>query len=131
MVPTGHSADQSFAVYISYGCSFIEGNTASFRVPWALQMIPAIILFFGMIILPESPRWLATKDRWEECEQVLILTHGKGDPDSPWVGREYQEIKQWLEIERQSKAVSYIELFSPRYMVNFRTDTPLVLGDVC
>lgn len=102
--------------YISYGCSFISGSTASFRVPWALQMIPAIILFFGMIILPESPRWLATKDRWEECEQVLILTHGKGDPDSPWVAREYQEIKQWLEIERQSKAVSYVELFSPRYI---------------
>jgi hypothetical protein len=56
--------------YISYGCSFIKGTTASFRVPWALQMIPAIILFFGMIILPESPRWLATKDRWEECERV-------------------------------------------------------------
>lgn len=103
-------------VYISYGCSFIHGTTASFRVPWALQMIPAIILFFGMIILPESPRWLATKDRWEECEQVLILTHGKGDPNSPWVAREYQEIKQWLEIERRSKAVSYMELFSPRYI---------------
>lgn len=102
--------------YISYGCSFIKGSTASFRVPWALQMIPAIILFFGMIILPESPRWLATKDRWEECERVLVLTHGKGDPNSPWVAREYQEIKQWLEIERRSKAVSYIELFSPRYI---------------
>ena len=79
-------------------------------------MIPAIILFFGMIILPESPRWLATKDRWEECERVLVLTHGKGDPNSPWVAREYQEIKQWLEIERRSKAVSYVELFSPRYI---------------
>ena len=116
MTPVGISLTTISAVYISYGCSFIRGNTASFRVPWALQMIPAIILFFGMIILPESPRWLATKDRWEECEQVLILTHGKGDPDSPWVAREYQEIKQWLEIERQSKAVSYIELFSPRYI---------------
>jgi hypothetical protein len=83
--------------YISYGCSFIKGTTASFRVPWALQMIPAIILFFGMIIL-------------------LVLTHGKGDPNSPWVAREFQEIKQWLEIERRSKAVSYFELFSPRYI---------------
>lgn len=79
-------------------------------------MIPAIILFFGMMILPESPRWLATKDRWEECERVLVLTHGKGDPNSPWVAREYQEIKQWLEIERRSKSVSYLELFSPRYI---------------
>lgn len=101
--------------YISYGCSFIDG-AAAFRVPWALQMIPAIILFFGMMFLPESPRWLAGKDRWDECKDVLILTHGRGDPDSPWVAREFQEIKEWLEIERQSKQVSYLTLFSPRYI---------------
>jgi len=101
--------------YISYGCSFIDGPS-SFRIPWALQMIPAIILFFGMMVLPESPRWLASKDRWEECEQVLILTHGRGDPNSPWVAREFQEIKEWLAIERQSKQVSYLQLFTPRYL---------------
>ena len=101
--------------YISYGCSFLDG-VAAFRIPWALQMIPAIILFFGMIILPESPRWLASKDRWEECEQVLILTHGKGDPNSPWVAREFQEIKEWIEIERASAHVRYIDLFSPKYI---------------
>jgi len=102
--------------YISYGCSFIQGRTASFRVPWALQMIPAIILFFGMMFLPESPRWLATKDRWEECEAVLVLTHGNGDPNSALVAREFQEIKHWLDIERQSKSVGFLELFSPRYI---------------
>lgn len=101
--------------YISYGCSFINGN-AAFRVPWALQMIPAIILFFGMIVLPESPRWLASKDRWEECEQVLILTHGKGDPHSPWVAREFQEIREWIDIERASAQVRYIDLFSAKYI---------------
>lgn len=101
--------------YISYGCSFINGN-AAFRVPWALQMIPAIILFFGMIVLPESPRWLASKDRWEECEQVLILTHGKGDPHSPWVAREFREIREWIDIERASAQVRYIDLFSAKYI---------------
>lgn len=101
--------------YISYGCSFLPG-TEAFRIPWALQAIPAIILFFGMFILPESPRWLATQDRWEEVEQVLALTHGKGDVNSPFVRREYDEIKEWLEIERQSKNVTYLDLFSPRYI---------------
>lgn len=41
--------------YISYGCSYING-AAAFRVPWGLQMIPAIILFFALFLLPESPR---------------------------------------------------------------------------
>ncbi|KAF2718933.1 putative MFS glucose transporter [Polychaeton citri CBS 116435] len=102
--------------YISYGCSYINGGrgTAVFRAPWGLQMIPAVVLFFGMIVLPESPRWLASKDRWEDCKQVLILTHGKGDPQSPFVAREFQEIKNWLQIEQQSKQVSYLELFSKK-----------------
>ncbi|KAJ5089298.1 hypothetical protein N7532_007982 [Penicillium argentinense] len=51
--------------YISYGCSFLTG-TAAFRTPWALQMIPAIFLFGGIFWMPESPRWLAKKDRWDE-----------------------------------------------------------------
>ena len=37
--------------YISYGCSFISGP-AAFRIPWALQTIPAIILCIGVIFLP-------------------------------------------------------------------------------
>jgi MFS family permease len=101
--------------YISYGCSFINGPTA-FRIPWALQAIPAIILLIGMIFLPESPRWLALKDRWDECEEVLALVHGKGNRSSPWVAREFQEIKEWLEIERQNKQASYLQLLSPRYI---------------
>ena len=57
--------------YISYGASFVGGgtpdtySTAVFRIPWGLQMIPGIFLFFMMFFLPESPRWLARKDRWD------------------------------------------------------------------
>ncbi|TKA82359.1 hypothetical protein B0A49_00100 [Cryomyces minteri] len=102
--------------YISYGCSFIKG-TAAFRLPWGLQMIPAILLFIGMMFLPESPRWLASKDRWEECHQVLILVHGKGDPNSPWVAREYHEIEEWCKIEHEAKSVTYLELLKPK-MIN-------------
>src|SRR5437762_5617852 len=55
--------------YISYGCSFIGLNTtnstAAFRVPWGLQMLPALFLVFALMVMPESPRWLAKKDRWE------------------------------------------------------------------
>ncbi|KAI9930496.1 hypothetical protein MW887_011250 [Aspergillus wentii] len=98
--------------YISYGCTYIDG-TASFRIPWGLQMIPAILLFLGMLILPESPRWLARKDRWEECHAVLTLVHGHGDPDSPFVVREFDEIKTVCEFERQNADVTFMELVKP------------------
>ncbi|KAL8635484.1 MAG: hypothetical protein Q9228_007026 [Teloschistes exilis] len=102
--------------YISYGSSFING-TAAFRVPWGLQMIPAIGLFFAMFLLPESPRWLARKDRWEEVHAVLTLVHGKGDPHSPLVTREMAEIRGMVEFEKNNADVTYLELFKP-HMIN-------------
>ncbi|TKX22040.1 high-affinity glucose transporter-2 [Elsinoe australis] len=103
--------------YISYGCAANLTGTPVFRVPWGVQAVPGFILLIGMFILPESPRWLASKDRWEECEAVLILTHGKGDPDAPIVRREYNEIKEWINLEREAANVSYLELIRPR-MIN-------------
>ncbi|KAB2102990.1 High-affinity glucose transporter [Alternaria gaisen] len=101
--------------YISYGCSFLDGEKA-FRVPWGLQMIPAVILAIGLIFLPESPRWLARHDRWEETQAVLTLVHGKGDPNSPFVKLELDEIRQMIEFERQNADVSFMELFKPKML---------------
>jgi len=102
--------------YISFGTSYING-TASFRIPWGLQMIPAILLFLFMLFLPESPRWLARKDRWEDAKAVLALVHAHGDGESPFVAREMAEIRETVEFERQHADVTYWELFQPN-MIN-------------
>ncbi|KAG6028327.1 hypothetical protein E4U19_001567 [Claviceps sp. Clav32 group G5] len=105
--------------YISYGCSYIGGrdwdnwSSASFRVPWGLQMIPAVFLFLMMMLLPESPRWLARKDRWEECRSVLGLVHGHGDVNHPFVAMELQDIKDMCEFERRHANVTYLHLLKP------------------
>jgi hypothetical protein len=110
-------------VSVSYGCSFIGGdpstatNPAAFRVPWALQMIPAIGLLLGMMMLPESPRWLARHGRWEECHSVLTLVHGKGDPNSAFVQSEMTEIRDMIEFEAKNSDATYWELFKPT-MIN-------------
>lgn len=98
--------------YVSYGCSFING-TAAFRVPWGLQMLPAIFLFVAMMFLPESPRWLARQDRWEESVQVLTSVHGRGDPNSPFVAKEMAEIREVVEFERANSDFTYWELLKP------------------
>jgi len=102
--------------YISYGCSSLSG-TAAFRIPWGLQMLPAIFLFIALMFLPESPRWLAKKDRWEEAIQVLALVHAHGDTSSPFVHKEMSEIREVVEFERANADVTYYELFKPN-MIN-------------
>jgi hypothetical protein len=57
--------------YISYGCSYVHGP-AAFRIPWGLQMLPAIFLFVALTFLPESPRWLARKVRILDFLSVLL-----------------------------------------------------------
>ncbi|KAH0137649.1 high affinity glucose transporter, partial [Aureobasidium melanogenum] len=79
--------------------------------------LPAAFLLVGLLFLPESPRWLARKDRWEDCEKVLVLVHGHGDPNSPFAKRELREIQEMVEFERRNRDVSYLELFKP-HMIN-------------
>lgn len=80
-------------------------------------MIPALFLFFCLFLLPESPRWLAKKDRWEEAHHVIALVHAKGDETHPWVQTELNEIRDVVEFERQNADASYLELIKPN-MIN-------------
>lgn len=102
--------------YISYGCTFFKSN-AAFRTPWALQALPGLMLFGGMFLLPESPRWLARKNRWEEAKDVLTLVHGKGDCNAPLAVSELNNIKDAEEYARNSPPVSFWGLFQGQ-MIN-------------
>ncbi|KAG4429042.1 hypothetical protein IFR05_015477 [Cadophora sp. M221] len=102
--------------YVSYRSSFIDGP-APFRAPWGLQMLPAVFLFCAMMFLPESPRWLAKKDRWEESIQVLTLVHAKGDQGSPFVANDMSEIREVVEFERSNSDFTYLELLKP-HLIN-------------
>ena len=82
--------------FVTYGTSFMSSN-ASFRLPWGLQMVPAWILLIATRFMPRSPRWLATKDRWEEATEVLAKLHAKGDQLNPLVLAELQEIREKIE----------------------------------
>jgi len=95
--------------FIQFGSSYING-VASFRLPWGLQMIPAIILFFGMFLFPESPRWLMDHDRDAEALEILADVHGGGDKNNELVRLEFEEIKQQVIFEQSEGAKSYLDL---------------------
>jgi MFS family permease len=109
--------------FIQYGASWVGGGpnnpnqpTSAFRIPWGVQIVPAVILFFGMFFLPKSPRWLASKDRWEEAIQVMAHLHGGGDINHPKVLAEYQEIEEALRFKREESIGSYKQLVEPRML---------------
>jgi len=49
-----------------------DSNAASWRWMLLIGFLPGLVLLTGMFFLPETPRWLAGKGRWEDCKKVLL-----------------------------------------------------------
>lgn len=99
---------------ISYGCSVGVKGPSAFRIAWGLQGVPGFVLLGALFFFPESPRWLASKDRWEECLDTLAHLHANGDRESPVVLAELEEVKEAARIAAESKHVGVLGLFGPK-----------------
>ncbi|GAN55430.1 sugar porter family MFS transporter [Tanticharoenia sakaeratensis] len=67
------------AVVLGVTISFITGYLLrhdSWRWMFGMGMLPALILFMGMIFLPNSPRWLAMRGDMEGARAVLVRLRG-------------------------------------------------------
>ncbi|KAF9873984.1 MFS monosaccharide transporter [Colletotrichum karsti] len=76
--------------WITYGTKSIP-NHWSWQLPFLIQIIPGLLLGFGAVFLPYSPRWLASKGREEEALHNLSKLRTLPDTD-PRVRREWMEI---------------------------------------
>ena len=69
-----------------------RNDTGSYRIPIAVQFLYSLILFFGMLILPETPRFLIKKDRHEDAARALSKIR-RLTPDHPAIQAEISEVK--------------------------------------
>jgi sugar porter (SP) family MFS transporter len=68
----------------------VFGNVEGvWRIMFAICALPAIALFFGMLRMPESPRWLVEKGRDDEALTVLKT-----------VRSEDRAVAEWEQVER-------------------------------
>lgn len=73
-------------------------SEASWRLPLALQIVPALILGIGMLYFPESPRWLLMKQK--DDKSLAVLSKLRKQPhDSPLLLNEFLEIKASIMLE--------------------------------
>lgn len=102
----------------------------SWRLPSLLQAAPSVIQVVSVFLIPESPRWLVSKDRQEEALELLIKYHAEGDASHPLPHAEFAEIKKALEIENESRKRGWLELFQSPAMRR-RTLVSGMLGIFC
>jgi sugar porter (SP) family MFS transporter len=87
-------------------------ETMAWRLMLGLAAIPAVILFFGMLKLPESPRFLIKNNKLDEARRVLsYIRANKQEIDT-----EIKHIQDAAQEERKaSQKASWGTLFSNKY----------------
>ncbi|KAK4942027.1 hypothetical protein LTR10_018208 [Elasticomyces elasticus] len=99
--------------WITFG-TFHLASTWSWRIPSILQGFFPLIQLLGLWFVPESPRWLASKDRIEEARAVLGKYHAAGDPSHPLVDFEMQEITSHIQAEQELAGMGWGSLIKTK-----------------
>ena len=99
--------------FLAFTFNAVLGNAfpeASHVWRWMLVIatLPAVVLWFGMLVLPESPRWLASAGRFGEVLEVLRQTRAAAD-----VSTEFDEVRQAAREDYQSKLGTFRDLTVP------------------
>ncbi|KAL4739861.1 general substrate transporter [Aspergillus similis] len=118
------------AYWVDYGMSYVN-NESQFRFPLALQILFAIVTFLGVLVLPESPRWLIAHDRHAEARQVLWSVQPNArliNQDDPVINMEMAEISRTMAEERQAAAEGSFKMLLTDGPQRFRHRTLLAMG---
>ena len=73
-----------------------------------LETLPAVLYFFCLFIVPESPRWLIMNGREQEARPIMIRASGEQEAQ-----QELQEIKRSISTEKKKEKIPLAELFAP------------------
>ena len=84
------------------------GNAGIWRYMIVLATIPAVVLWFGMMVLPETPRWLAANGKAAKALEVLRTIRDNAEAEA-----ELKEINETIEAEKHLDKAGFSDLAVP------------------
>lgn len=98
---------------INYGVRSFEENDASWRIVIGLGIFFSLPLGIGILFAPESPRWLAGRNRWEDSRIALARLRGlKDDPNNELVSNDFKEMQESIAEQAQAGQGTWLECFT-------------------
>jgi sugar porter (SP) family MFS transporter len=82
----------------------------AWRIPSLLQILPSLLQLTFIWFIPESPRWLVSRDRSDEAFDILVKYHAEGDRESALVRAEFAEIQTTVRHELENSKRRWVEL---------------------
>jgi len=105
----------TLAAWVTYGTYFMGPNASwAWRLPSLLQGFLPLFQVLFIYFLPESPRWLVQRDRYEDARKVLVKYHAGGDENSPLVDFEMKEIIAHIETSKATSTTEYRQFLRGR-----------------
>lgn len=100
----GLGAGNAVVATVCLGPSSYTSNLA-WQIPIICQIPLSFILGFGVLLFPESPRWLLTKGRDDAAKRSFAWYYAK-TPDHPEVLLQVQDVQRHIEMEKLNQANS-------------------------
>jgi SP family galactose:H+ symporter-like MFS transporter len=94
----------TLGILISYGVDYAFSMSNGWRWMLGLAVVPSVLLFVGVILLPDTPRWLVRNGQLDAARRVLLRIRR---PDE--VERELAEIESMV----QTRMGGWSELLAP------------------
>ncbi|EDK41195.2 hypothetical protein PGUG_05293 [Meyerozyma guilliermondii ATCC 6260] len=94
----------------TYGTKTYD-DSRQWRIPLGLCFAWAILLVSGMLLMPESPRYLIEKNKIEEAKKSIARSNST-TPDNPAVYTEVQLIQAGIEREKIAGNASWTQLIT-------------------
>ena len=95
----------TLGILLAYLVDFALAGAEAWRWMLGLAAAPAVVLFVGMYLVPETPRWLIKNGLMDEARAVLRRSRGREDVEG--------EIEEIREVEREESKTEVRELLSP------------------
>ncbi len=102
--------------FTAFVVNAILGNTLGhiegvWRIMFGICALPAIALFVGMLRMPESPRWLVEKGRYDEALAVLKTVRSEDRALA-----EFAQVEQVTEDEKKGNQLGFKEILTNKWL---------------